>query len=145
MGMKFFNKNKPNVFAQIGAMKSKYPQFKAKHLSNDTVTFIGDLLIKPELPIYTVSVEYRGTLSPRVRVIEPKLVENRPHFYKNTECLCLYHPDDFKWDCRKLVAKEIMSWTIAWLYFYEAWLQTGKFLGPESHHTPNTIKEDKDE
>ena len=45
----------------------------------------------------------------------------------------------------KLVAKEIMSWTIAWLYFYEAWLQTGKWFGPESHHTPNIIKEDKDD
>ncbi len=145
MEMNFFNKQKPNVSAQIGAMKSKHPQFKAKYLSYDKVTFVGDLLIKPELPVYTVSVEYRGALSPKVHVIKPKLVENPPHFYKNTESLCLYHSDDFKWDSRKLIAKEIISWTIAWLYFYEAWLQTGKWLGPESHHAPNTIKEDKDD
>ena len=118
MGMKFFNKHKPNVSAQIGAMKSKYPQFKARHLSNDTVTLIGDLMIKPELPIYSVSVEYRGTLSPRVRVIEPKLVENPPILQKYKMSLFV-HSDDFKWNCRKLVAKEIMSWTIAWLYFYK--------------------------
>lgn len=143
--MKFFNKQTPNVSAQIGAMKSKYPRFKAKYLINDSVTFVGDLMIKPELPIYTVSIEYRGKLSPKVKVIHPKLDEDRPHFYKNTDSLCLYHPDDFGWDCRKLVAKEILSWTIAWIYFYEAWLQTGKWFGPESHHGANTIKEDKDD
>lgn len=145
MGMKFFDKQKPNIFAQIGAMKSKYPHFKANQLHNDTVRFIGDILIKPELPIYKVSIEYRGVLSPKVRVIAPKLVESPPHYYNKTASLCLYHPNDFKWDSRKLIAKEIMSWTIAWLYFYEAWLQTGEWLGPESHHTPNTFKEDNDE
>ncbi|PKP32397.1 MAG: hypothetical protein CVT99_05085 [Bacteroidetes bacterium HGW-Bacteroidetes-16] len=143
--MKFFNKQKPNVSAQIGAMKSKYPQFRAKHITNDSVIFVGDLMIKPELPIYSVSVEYRGKLSPKVRVITPKLVDKPPHYYKNTDSLCLYHTDDFKWNCQKLVAKEIMSWTIAWIYFYEAWKQTDIWYGPESHHYTNTIKEDKDE
>lgn len=143
--MKFFNKHKPNVYVQIGAMKSKYPQFNTKNLTNETVKFIGEIMVKPELPIYTVCIEYRGKLSPKVSVLNPKLVDKPPHYYKNTECLCLYHPDNFKWNSEKILAKEILSWTIAWLFFYEAWLQTGVWLGPESHHSLETIKEDKND
>ena len=126
-------------------MKAKYPQLKAKNIKEDYIIFEGDILIKPELPIYKLKVEYRGSLSPKVQVVQPKLVDNPPHYYKSTEKLCLYHSDDFKWNNQKLVAKEIMSWTIAWIYFYECWLQTGTWFGPESHHTTNTKKEDNDD
>ena len=131
---KYFNKRKGNIYAQIGAMNSKFPQMKSKITGKNTVLFTGEVMIKPELPKYEISVEYRGNLSPRVKVIKPKLVEKPPHFYHNTKTLCLYHPKDFKWNANKIIAKEIMSWTIAWLYFYECWLQTDVWYGPEVEH-----------
>ena len=123
----------PNILTQIGAMKSKYPQFHST-VKGACVTFTGELMVKPELPIYTVSVEYRGGQKPIVHVISPSLVEKAKHTYSD-KSLCLYHPDNFNWHSSRLVAKEIMQWTIAWIYFYEYWLQSGEWIGPEVSHS----------
>jgi len=32
------------------------------------------------------------------------------------------------------VAGDIMGWTAGWIYFYEYWLQTGEWIGPEVPH-----------
>jgi len=135
----FIKTKQANPFTQIGAMKSKYPQFQSKKMG-DSIVFTGDLFVKPELPIYSLSIEYKGNLRPTVKVIYPILVEKPPHTFAD-KSLCLYHSDNFKWNADKLIAKEIMQWTIAWIYFYEYWLQTGKWIGPEVPH--NTEKKDE--
>ncbi len=113
-------------------MKSKHPQFKhTQH--RGSLVFTGDLFIKPELPIYNVSIEYNGDSQPKVKINSPALVEHPPHVYSD-KSICLYHPNNFKWSATKLIAKEIVHWTIAWIYFYEYWLQTGKWIGPEAAH-----------
>ncbi len=123
---------------QIWAMRSRYPQFNAKRKSEFEIEFTGDLQVKPELPVYTVSITYRGSNSPWVKVLSPALVAKPPHFYQNTGTLCLYHPDNYNWTREKLIAQNIVSWTAAWIYFYEVWLQKGKWFGPEAHHSiPN--------
>ena len=138
MGM--FNKNKKaNPLVQIGAMKSKFPLFRSKQ-KGDNIIFTGDLFIKPELPIYNISVKYRGNLRPVVNVNTPVLVDKPPHTFSD-KSLCLYHSDNFKWNAGKLIAKEIMQWTIAWIYFYEYWLQTGEWIAPEVPH--NAVKKDE--
>lgn len=39
-----------------------------------------------------------------------------------------------------LIAKTILPWTALWLYYYELWLDTGKWLGPSSHTAdPNLL------
>ena len=116
-------------------MRSKYSQFKVKKKSKSEFEFIGDLQVKPEFPLYTVSITYRGSLTPLVKVLSPELVSNPPHFYKQSQTLCLYHPDNYKWIKEKLVATDIVSWTAAWIYFYEVWLQKGIWYGPEALHT----------
>lgn len=127
------NKHKNTALLnQIGAMKSKHPQFKYTQHGSSLV-FTGDLFIKPELPIYNVSIEYNGDSQPKVKINSPALVEHPPHVYSD-KSICLYHPNNFKWSATKLIAKEIVHWTIAWIYFYEYWLQTGKWIGPEAAH-----------
>lgn len=131
-----FHKNKYfNPEVQIRAMKSRYPEFKAKKLSNGNIEFIGELQVKPELPIYTISITYRGNLSPLIKVLHPELVAEPPHIYQETRTLCLYKPANYNWTKEKLIAKDIVSWTAAWIYFYEVWLQKGKWYGPEASHT----------
>lgn len=119
-------------------MRSRYPNFKAKRKSEFEIEFTGELNVKPELPTYKVSITYRGSSNPMVKVISPELVTDPPHFYKESKSLCLYHPENFKWVKEKLIASEIVAWTAAWIYFYEVWLQTGIWYGPEASH--NTIK-----
>jgi hypothetical protein len=123
-----------NSDIQIWAMKQHYPQFKSKKRDRYDIEFIGTLKVKPELPTYTVSVKYRGSKTPIVKVISPVLTENAPHTYPSEKNLCLYHPNNFNWQREKLISKEIMDWTAAWIYFYEVWLQTGVWYGPEAAH-----------
>src|SRR5947209_6633274 len=81
-----------NPEIQIGAMHSRYPHFKAKKLGEGKIEFTGDLRVKPELPVYTVSIIYRGDLSPIAKILNPDLVAEPPHIYKESRTLCLYHP-----------------------------------------------------
>jgi hypothetical protein len=138
----YIKHKKANPLVQIGAMKLKYPQFKSKKVG-DNIIFIGDLFVKPELPIYTVSIEYRGNLRPTVKIISPELVEKPPHTFSD-KSLCLYHSSNFKWSAEKLIAKEIVDWTITWIYFYEYWLQEGEWIAPEVPHNTDTKDEQKD-
>ena len=59
-----------------------------------------------------------------------------PHNYgidrkKREVELCLYRGQEFT--SRKLLAETIIPWAIEWLYFYEGWLATGKWLGGGEH------------
>jgi hypothetical protein len=140
--MGIVNKKKhynPNI--QIQAMKSNYPQFRSI-VKGDDIEFIGELTVKPEFPKYTVSITYRGNLRPLVRILSPVLVEKPIHFYHESKSLCLYHPKDYKWSHGKLIAKDIVPWTAGWIYFYEVWLETGKWLGPEAEHIKNNKKDE---
>lgn len=140
--MAIYRNKSTKVDVQIGSMKSIYPQFKVIKKKNTEVEFTGILQPKPEYRKFKVSVKYRGDLKPQVKVIEPKLVENPPHFYKSSGTLCLYHPKDFKWTKDKLIAKYILPITSAWLYFYEVWLETNVWYGPEASHDNNKKPQD---
>ncbi|HSZ72195.1 MAG TPA: hypothetical protein VK750_05925 [Cytophagaceae bacterium] len=123
-------------------MKSHYPNFTHKVLGDAHIVFIGDLIIKPELPVYTISIEYKGSSRPLVKVLSPALVERPPHFYPHDKTLCLYHRKNFFWKKEHLISQYIVSWTAAWIYFYEAWLQDGEWYGPEvPHDTENKDKQ----
>lgn len=121
-------------------MKSYYPQFKVKKRGQYDIEFIGDLIVKPIFPTYTISITYLGNLRPLVKVLKPELVADPPHIYEESRSLCLYHPKNYNWTKEKLIAKNIVSWTAAWIYFYEVWLQTGIWYGPEAAHNENLLK-----
>jgi hypothetical protein len=126
---KYYN---PDI--QVLAMKSNYPQFTVKRIGKGEFEFVGELTVKPELPTYTVSITYRGNLRPIVQILNPPLVENAPHVYPTKKDLCLYHPDNYHWTGEKLIARNLVPWTAAWIYFYEVWLQKGIWYGPEAIH-----------
>ncbi|WP_341966172.1 hypothetical protein [Flavobacterium psychrophilum] len=66
--------------------------------------------------------------------MSPTLIENAKHIYPDSKTLCLYHPENYKWKKENLIANEIMGWTAGWIYFYEVWLQTNIWYGPEAPH-----------
>lgn len=140
MGM--IQKNRGNIWIQIQAMKSKYPQFKSKIVGNNTVIFTGDMTIKPEMPKYRVSITYNGNSRAKVKVITPQIDDNAPHTFSDGS-LCLYHNDNYHWNAKKLIASDIIQWTVAWIYFYEVWKDCGVWLGPEAEHNINLKKYDE--
>lgn len=121
-------------------MRKEYPQFKSRR-EGKNILFTGELKVKPEFPSYTVSILYRHDKSPHVKILSPTLVDKPPHFYQSTGTLCLYLPKNYRWSKHRLISKEIVSWTAGWIYFYEIWLQTGKWFGPEAKH--NTDKKNE--
>jgi hypothetical protein len=132
-------KKKPNPSKakaiQLASMKSHFPEFVSYYNKDKNLIFVGNIQPSPMMSEYKVSIEYRESLMPRVRVIEPALVENPPHFHHSIGCLCLYKPDDFNWLETKPISNYIVTWTACWLYFYEVWKETGKWFGPEAEHT----------
>lgn len=119
-------------YIQIDAMKRLFPEFRCRQDGRNLI-FTGILFIHPNLPRYKVRVVYRENLRPKVFVLSPSLDSRTPHLWPDGS-LCLYHPDMFKWNARRLIAKEIMGWTISWIYFYEYWKQSGRWIGPEAPH-----------
>ena len=122
-----------NPSKQVGIMKQL--------LSNPTVTIMnnfavlqGKIFVSPEIPIYKILIRCSVESPPKVKIQNPKLEDNAKHLYSD-KTLCLYHPANFKWKEKpNVIIKQIIPWTAAWIYFYEYWLQTGKWIGPEFSH-----------
>ncbi len=125
-----------NVTSQVVAMRSAFPQFTFKRGLSEPrfLTFIGEVQAHESLPIYTLKISYRYNQPPRVQVLSPRLVEKPPHFYSDTQSLCLYHPRDFTWRKDVSLADEIVPRAVGWVYFYEKWLQSGVWYGDEAPH-----------
>jgi hypothetical protein len=119
---------------QVAAMREWFPQFHCQG-SNKHVIWTGNLRRNSEAPEYTVRLEYVFRFSPKVYVISPEIIEDAPHTYRADNRLCLHHPCDLDWSAEKLIACTIMPWTVEWLRFYEIWLVTGEWFGPEAPHS----------
>ncbi len=113
-------------------MRSTWPKFARRGDAKRSV-WHGTLQPTDVSPRYQVSIEYELWCSPKVRVVDPPLVEKPPHVYPGG-ILCLYHPDDWEWDGQQIIAHTIVPWTAGWLFFYELWLDTEEWLGPEAGH-----------
>lgn len=63
---------------------------------------------------------------------------NFPHKYEvdkknNRVRLCLYHPSRNEWERDQEVYNTLIPWTCEWLYYYELWLDDGKWRGGGEH------------
>lgn len=114
-------------------MKIEHPDFKS-YRENGRLFFSGYVQPSSTMSQYKIRIEYRNNRMPKVKVLEPKLHENRPHYYEKEDCLCLYKPENFYWSESASISQYIVAWSVCWLYFYEVWLQTGDWLGPEASH-----------
>jgi hypothetical protein len=108
-----------------------FPDFKGT-LYSGMVVWEGALQPRSLSPVYKVEIQYKLEDKPHVWVLDPPLVKGVPHLYRDNS-LCLYWPREWNWHPDKLVAFTIIPWTASWLYYYELWLDTGKWLGPSSH------------
>lgn len=126
---------KITIGPQIGAMQRCFPHF-AYHRVKNIPTWSGALQPFATSPVYKIAVSYRYPKSPRVHVLLPLLRSDAPHRYLDGS-LCLYYPRDQSWAPSMLIAETIVPWAALWLAFYELWLQTGQWYGPEApHHGP---------
>lgn len=109
-----------------------FPGFVPRLGRNQSVTWTGTLQPGPESASYTVRMLLARSGVPRVFVLNPVIRPNAPHRYRDLS-LCLYWPDEWRWTAGAQLSKTIVPWTAIWLWYYEAWLATGDWLGPSSH------------
>lgn len=121
-------------YAQIAAMRLRFPQFKVKQAGILDIQFTGTLQVRWDFPVYKVLVHYKGDARPIVKILSPEISNGRPHWHSDVDEPCLYKKVDYSWSKRKLIASDIVPWLAGWIYFYEMWLRTGKWLGPEAEH-----------
>jgi hypothetical protein len=121
---------------QILAMRQFFPNFHYSR-ENNIPTWKGTLQPRDTSPVYTVKVAYRFdnqfSKSPQVWVLSPKIHPDAKHRYRD-QSLCLYYPKDYSWTPYMLISQTIVPWTALWLLFYEIWLDTNHWYGPEVTH-----------
>lgn len=122
----------------VAAMQRSFPQFRHTRAGAGAVRWAGTLQPTEESPVYTIEILHEIWRGPRVWVVNPALAVNPPHVYRfDDNALCLYFPPEWSWRPAESLASTIVPWTALWLYYYEAWLVTGDWLGPSSHHEPS--------
>ena len=143
MATKFFNKPK-NLAEQLVKLKSKY-NWLDFGITNNCLTW------KQKVRPTDMSREYILTLKydknkPEVYLINQGIMKNKedkiPHCYKryykeeNNEFvkICLYYPKYKEWTKDMYISDTIVPWAIEWLYYYEYWRLTGKWLGGGIEH-----------
>jgi len=117
---------------QMGAMQHHFPHF-AYGRPNNVPTWRGTLQPTETSPEYLVKVTYRQPKAPNVWILSPALRSDAPHRYSDGS-LCLYYPRDQSWRPDMFIAKTIVPWAALWLAFYELWLRTGEWHGPQAPH-----------
>jgi hypothetical protein len=130
--------------SQIASMNLDFPDFNYARINNVS-TWTGAL--QPfefeDTAIYRIRIEYRFdnqfSKRPKVWVLSPQLAPNAPHVYPQGD-LCLYFPKDLTWSPHKFISKTIIPLTAAWLGFYEVWLKTRIWHGPEAPHKTGAKK-----
>jgi hypothetical protein len=124
-------------------MTAAHPHFKPRPVKNkrtgkvilmsSAVAWVGEVQPTPLSRKYQIKIEYRADKSPMITVLSPKLAllegwSKPPHTYREGN-LCLYTPSKREWHAGKSIASTIVPWISLWLFYYEAWLITGKWLG----------------
>ncbi|WP_213287611.1 hypothetical protein [Bradyrhizobium sp. sGM-13] len=138
---------------QIEAMAERWPGFKVIERGASFVEWHG--ILAPDKREHLVRVKHRTPMvlenislhdaQPRVQVLKPLLERHPdyeegpiPHAYVNKAeptlpYLCLFSPTLREWDVNDLIAHTTVHWAAQWLYFYEGWLVTKRWLGGGRH------------
>jgi hypothetical protein len=128
------NKKRINLATQ--SLNLKQFSFVSSKIDNGLLAYVK-VKPTPYSDEYELLIRYDSLETiPHVLLINPYISEltKLPHVYSNElyegksyPRLCLYLPGG--WNNTMLIAKTILPWAIEWLYYYEIWLITGKWLG----------------
>lgn len=122
---------------QLGMLLHEFP-------SSDGYTCRGTLVWKGEFSPTALSGTYKLKITftpgnyPQAFIISPKPLplaegaEKLPHTYKYSngkQELCLFLPSAGEWNSSMHIAHTIVHWAVQWMYYYEIWMTTGKWMG----------------
>lgn len=131
-----------NIFQQDYAIRARFPGFQKHVLSDRKGSWVGTLRPADGLTDYRVKVVYQIKYRPRSYVLSPKIelrdgATKIEHTYGPNERPCLFMPEE--WNDQRLIADTVIPWLSLWLFYYEMWHLTGKWLGGGHTFAPNQI------
>ena len=128
------NKLRYTPVQQLGMLKTRYGG-EGKPTHNGFV-WICAFTPTPLSDTYRLKIEYQMGYYPKSYIVSPKplaLAEGAkrlPHTYDTIkQRLCLFKPDFREWTSSMPIAETIVHWAVMWMFFYESWVFTGKWLG----------------
>jgi len=121
---------------QLFTMGAKFPQYRASCIRDREIKWVGDWQPTPLSPRYTVEIVYKQGRRPRIGIVSPVLAlgpghTKLPHVFDGQKSICVHTAD--QWNPGMLIADTLLPWISQWLYFYEVWSLTGKWLGEGTH------------
>jgi len=118
-------------------MGVKFPQFLVSGQRGPSIIWSGQWRPSELGDTYTLRITYAQGFRPKIAIVSPKLAlaeghNKLPHVYGGGQNdICVHRPEE--WNALMLIAETIMPWISQWLYFYEVWALTGKWLGKGTH------------
>lgn len=135
---------KPKILSlaqQATCIELTYLKFSCK-IGNKTLIVKGSIQPTSFSEVYQIRITYVIGIRPQIEVLSPKLTgdgKDIPHVYEGNY-LCLYYYKYEEWTKYDYIAEKIIPWISLWLYYYEVWQITGKWLGGGIHPRKNEKK-----
>lgn len=126
---------KPKVITaamQLTKILKEYNNVKSHKLEKDILNIVMEIKATQSSKTYNVKIRYKLGEKPVVIVTNIEEGTKLPHTYLNNN-LCLYYPKSKEWSKYDYISDTIIPWISEWLYFYEIWLATDKWLGGGLH------------
>ncbi len=128
------------IHTQLRKLAEDYPQSKG-NLVNGKVQWYFTVKPTPKSQEYKLRITFSHGACPFIEVVKPNNLVRKMedadfnHIYRDSkhgkQMLCLYAEGE--WTPQKFISKTIVPWAAEWCYFYEVWLDTGKWLGSSYH------------
>lgn len=122
---------------QFNILRHEFPESSGS-VRCGTMTWFGEFMPSALSDTYRLKITYTLGKLPKVYIVSPKplpLAEGAkrlPHTYNYSngkQQLCLFLPKAGEWDSSMLIATTIVHWAVQWMYYYEIWVTTGKWMG----------------
>lgn len=115
-------------------IKRRYECFTSRVINRSKLRCYGAIRPNEGSPLYKVQIDYIPGYTPTVKVLSPDVkMTSKTHVYRGGD-LCLFYPKDDPWKEAYLISEKIIPWTSEWLLYYELFLISGKWEGPEAPH-----------
>ena len=128
------NKFKYSPVQQLGMLKKKYGG--AGRPTHNGFEWVNEFCPTPISDTYTLRIVYQIGYYPKIYIVNPKPLQladgarKLPHTYDTqTQRICLFKPDYKEWTSSMPIADTIVHWAVLWMFYYESWVGTGKWMG----------------
>ncbi len=128
------------VQTQLRKLIDDYPESRGTLVKGKAQWYIT-VRPTPKSDEYKLRVYFTHGTCPIIEVVKPNNLVRKMedadfnHIYRDSkhgkQMLCLYAEGE--WTPQKFISRTIVPWAAEWCYFYEVWLDTGKWLGGGYH------------